>query len=145
MSKLRLNSGVSYLRIPSLVVDRFEVRSMPLYDLFCPVRDVPVFADELAESISVGGLANPVIVVRGPYYDLYRELRGVTEREKSLQLPNKPVVNCVYGGTNRVSAARSLGYTHIDCVLVPTFALGFRLQELQRNAYANGESTQVGQ
>jgi hypothetical protein len=145
MSKLRLNSGVSYVRIPSLVVDRFEVRSMPLNDLFCPVRDVPVFAEELAHSISDSGLANPVIVVRGPYEDLYRELRGTSERDKQLQLPDKPVVNCVYGGTNRISAARSLGYTHIDCVLVPTFALGFRLQELQRNAYTNGSSAQIGQ
>lgn len=109
---------------------------MALNELHCPVRDVPVFADEIAQSIKADGLANPVIVVRGPREDLAVEIeaRGGKDR-RQIKLPDVPVLNCVCGGTNRVSAASQLGYTHIDCVLVPTFALAMKLQELQRNSY----------
>ena len=134
MPKLRIRSRVSRLRFPGLVYDSFEIRSMPLNELHCPVRDVPVFAEELAQSIQAEGLANPVIVVRGPREDLVRELVATGGTGN---LPETPVVNVVYGGTNRISAARLLDYTHIDCVLLPSFHLGGRLQTLQRNDDAN--------
>ena len=66
MLKLRLRSYASALRFPGIAITSFEVRSMALNELHCPVRDVPIFADKIAESISADGLANPVIVVRGP-------------------------------------------------------------------------------
>lgn len=141
MNKLRITSRASRLRIPGLVIDTFEVRTMPIADLHCPVRDVPVFADEVAESIAKHGLANPVIVVRGPREDLEAESLALGGRRGSL--PDAPVVNCVFGGTNRVSAAKKLGYTHIDCILLPSFALGLKLQELQRNSYSRGTETQT--
>lgn len=133
MLKLRLRSHASALRFPGVAINTFEVRSMDLNELHCPVRDVPVFADEIAESIAGEGLANPVIVVRGPREDLEADIRARGGRGQTL--PNDFVVNCVCGGTNRVSAARQLGYTHIDCVLVPTFTLAMTLQDLQRNSY----------
>lgn len=141
MTRLRINSGASRLRIPGLVIDSFEIRSMPIDELHSPVRDVPAFADEVSESIAANGLANPVIVIRGPREDLIRELAKMTNVKGSL--PETPVVNCVYGGTNRISAAKALGYTHIDCILLPTFALGTRLQELQRRSYQSGAETKA--
>jgi hypothetical protein len=123
------------------VIDSFEIRSMPIDELHSPVRDVPAFADEVSESIAANGLANPVIVIRGPREDLIRELAKMTNVKGSL--PETPVVNCVYGGTNRISAAKALGYTHIDCILLPTFALGTRLQELQRRSYQSGAETKA--
>jgi hypothetical protein len=117
---------------------------MPIDELHCPVRDVPVFAAEVAESIARDGLANPVIVVRGPREDLATELTATGGTGE--QLPKTPVVNCVYGGTNRVTAAKSLGHTHVDCVLLPNFSLGRQLQDLQRNSYSDGTETEsVGQ
>ena len=112
---------------------------MALDALYCPVRDVPAFADELAASIEREGLANPVIVIRGPREDLVAEMRATGTDGK--HLPDTPVVNCVYGGTNRVAAARKLGYSHIDCLLLPTFALGERVQEMQRDSYARSSPT----
>jgi hypothetical protein len=142
MPKLKINSNASRLKFPGLVVSSFEIRSMPLNELHSPVCDVPAFAEEVAESIRANGLANPVIVVRGPREDLARELEALGDPGD--KLPDVPVLNCVYGGTNRVTAARNLGYTHIDCVLLPSFALGERLQDLQRASYHAGQAREVG-
>jgi hypothetical protein len=115
---------------------------MPIEDLYCPVRDVPIFAEEVAKSIVRVGLANPVIIVRGPRDDLVAQIK---ERGGSGDnLPDTPVVNCVFGGTNRITAARRLNYTHIDCVLMPDFTLGGLLQDLQRASYNATKATSVG-
>lgn len=143
MSKLHIRSRASRLRIPNLVIDSFEIRCMPIDELHLPVRDVAVFANEVAESIKREGMANPVIVVRGPREDLLTQLRAMGSTGSSL--PDTPVVNCVYGGTNRVSAARKLGYTHIDCILLPDFLLGLRLQEMQRDSYSASKAATVGE
>ncbi len=140
--KLRLRNRAAYLRVPRLAITQFEVRTFPIEDLHCPCRDVPIFAEEVAESIAREGLANPVIVVRGPREDLEREL--LAEGSSGKGLPDKPVVNCVWGGTNRISAAKLLGYTHVDCVVLPTFDLASRLQDLQRESYNATEARAVG-
>lgn len=115
---------------------------MAIADLDYFVRDVPEFAQEVAASIADQGLANPVIVVRGPREDLERELVNGGSRASSL--PDKPVCNVVMGGRNRVSAAELLDYTHIDCVLLPTFELALRLQDLQRESYSATRAESVG-
>lgn len=142
MSKLRLRNRASRVRVPGLAVNTFEVRTMAIADLDYFVRDVPEFAQEVAASIADQGLANPVIVVRGPREDLERELVNGGSRASSL--PDKPVCNVVMGGRNRVSAAELLDYTHIDCVLLPTFELALRLQDLQRESYSATRAESVG-
>ena len=129
------------MRIPALVIDSFEIRCLALTELYCPVRDVPAFAQEVMRSIETDGLANPVIGVRGPREDLVSQMESVGN---DAHLPDYPVVNCVFGGTNRVTAARELGYTHIDCILLPTFEMGMRLQTLQRGSYNGSKAESVG-
>lgn len=130
------------MRFKGIGVHTFEVRCMPIADLDFFVRDVPVFAEEIARSIDDTGLANPVIVVRGPHEDLRLELERIGA--VASRLPDKPVVNVVCGGRNRVSAAELLDYTHIDCVLLPTFELAMRLQEQQRNSYSATRADTAG-
>ena len=142
MRKLHLKTRASYMRIPAMVIDSFEIRCLAVTELYCPVRDVPAFAEGVMRSIEVDGLANPVIVVRGPREDLVSQMESVGG--SGAHLPDSPVVNCVYGGTNRVTAARELGYTHIDCILLPTFELGMRLQTLQRGSYNGSKAESVG-
>lgn len=142
MSKLRLRNRASYLSAPGLLVSAFEIRCMPLDDLHCPVRDVPAFAEEVATSIEREGLANPVIVVRGPRVDVVAEMES--RGGKPSMLPDTPVINLVMGGTNRVTAAKQLGYTAIDCVLLPTVSLALKLQDLQRGSYSATEAKSVG-
>jgi len=142
VTKLRINSRASRIKLAGLVMDTFEVRNLPLTELHCPVREVPTFADRLAVSIKESGLYNPIIIVRTTLEEL-RDYYG--ERGYDLRhLPKSDPVNCVWGGTNRIAAARELGYTSIDCVLIPDFYMAMRLQELQRNAYDKAESRADG-
>jgi len=115
---------------------------MSIASLRPSVRCVPSFAKEVARSIEQHGLSNPVIVVRGPREDLLRQLE---ERGDPDWLPKGEVLNIVFGGANRVLAARRLGYTHIDCVLIPTFALAIQVQQLQRESYDGATAKKVGQ
>lgn len=133
MPELHLRERISRLAVRGLSVNSFEIRCMPLDKLHLPVRNVAEFANEIAESLRDRGLDNPVIVVRGPREDLTAEILSGGGNADSM--PDIPVVNCVYGGTNRVTAARELGYTAIDCVLVPSFRLALRLQDIQRDHY----------
>lgn len=129
--KLHLSKRVSRVRYSGVVLVDFEVCSLPLDELWCPVSTVPAFVTELSASVSAHGLYNPIVVVRGPREDIIRDY-GIRPRG----LPESPVVNVVWGGTNRIAAIRSLGYSHADCVLVPNFALASQVQEAQRKNYS---------
>ena len=134
MSKLQLASRASRLSYSGVIVADFEVRCLKIKELHCPVRSVPAFAEKLQASIEREGLHSPVIVVRMPREDLvaYQEERNVS----TSFIPDRPWLNCVCGGTNRVEAALALGYDEIDCVLLPDLDLAFQVQARQRNAYA---------
>ena len=89
--------------------------------------------EESQDSILSGGLVNPIIVVRLPREDVVADW---TARKKPVtRLPDRPVLNVVWGGANRLAAAEALGYTHIDCVLLPNFDIGMDVQDAQRYSY----------
>jgi len=141
-----MRSRASFVQYAGVVIDRFPVRAMNLDDLYCPVRPVQSFVDEVRESIRDTGLMNPVIVVRKPredHLDYMRETKGGLKSKDPFDpilppdFPDSPVINMVWGGTNRVYAVRELGYSQVDCVLVPDFALAYLVQERQRNSYVD--------
>ena len=132
---LKLSSGVSRLILPGFTLNSFEIRALPLNELFCPVRDVPIFVEEIRESIKAEGLRNPVIIIRAPREDFVKEYIELGMHDLVDRLPATPVINHVMGGTNRVTAAKELGYTHVDCVLIPDFHLAKELQAVQRGSY----------
>jgi hypothetical protein len=142
MTKLRLKSRAGRLRYPGVAIHTFEVRNMPMHKLHCSVLDVPAFAEDVAESIKEHGLANPIIVVRAPREDMVLELTSLNGVEP--RLPEGEVLNVVYGGTNRFTAARLLGHTYVDCVLLPTFRLALQVQDQQRETYNGTEAFQAG-
>ena len=111
---------------------------MAVDDLCQPVRTVPIFVDEVRDSISKTGLMNPIIVVRAPREDVvlhYRDKHKATSGAPPNNLPDTPVINAIWGGSNRLDAVKQLGYTHVDCVLIPDFFTAMRVQTEQRNAY----------
>ena len=119
---------------------------MPVEDLWPPVSVVPVFADELRESIKEKGLMNPIIVVRLPQEDIAKHFEAVNFASKRGPgyLPDTPVINVIWGGSNRLEAVKQLGYTHVDCVLIPDFFAAMEVQNLQRNAYKKGKASATG-
>lgn len=133
MKALRIKSRAARVAYGGVALTSFEVRSMPLDDLFLPVRAVPAFASSVRDSVVADGLKNPVIVIRAPREDLVRWYQDIGWPHELL--PDQAVLNVVCGGTNRVTVARELGYTHVDCVLVPDPYLAMRMQAKQRESH----------
>lgn len=135
--KLHINKRLSRIGYPGVSIDTFEVRSLPLGELHPPVSVVPVFVEEIKESIAERGLINPIIVVRAPREDIQRHFYKIHGPDsKPLKLPeDRPVINMVWGGNNRLDAIRELGYTHVDCVIIPDFFAAMLVQNAQRDAY----------
>jgi hypothetical protein len=145
MSPLRIESKASRLSYSDVVITSFEVRSMPVASLWAPVSTVPIFMEEVKDSIEAHGLLNPLIVVRLPredilsYFEAVKKVQ-VTGKNRNANIPDSPVVNAIWGGSNRLSAVKQLGYTHVDCVLIPDFQTAMQVQVCQRATYASGES-----
>ena len=134
---LRINSRAAKVRYHDVVVDRFEVRTLPIEDLWQTVPAVPAFADEIQTSISTFGLVNPIIIVRLPLEDVtaHFKQKGYTKKNIVNALPDRPVLNVIWGGGNRVEVIRRMGYTHVDCVILHDFALATEVQNRQRATY----------
>ena len=144
MKSLQVNNRASRLRFPNVVIDSFEVRAMPIDELWPPVRVVPVFVEELKDSIAQAGLMNPIIVVRTPKEDLVRHFEKKNKlfpNWKHPPLPDGEVTNTIWGGSNRLEAVKQLGYTHVDCVLIPDFFTAMEVQTQQRNAYGDSNGS----
>jgi len=121
---------------------------MPIESLWAPVRTVPSFVDAVRDSIEETGLHNPIIVVRLPREDAVQHFQTMKRATYSKRdhppekldpphgFPETPVVNIIWGGSNRLDAIKQLGYTHVDCVLIPDFHVAMQIQEKQRNAYS---------
>ena len=136
-------------------ITSFPVKQLPVADLWQSVPVVPAFTEEIKRSVLDKGLINPIIVVRLPREDV---LEYFKDKYKTLDvnglcdfatMPYTPVANVVWGGTNRVEAVRELGFTHIDCVIIPDFETASQIQDSQRSSYkpikgdSHGETPQV--
>ena len=129
-----------------VVITSFEVRTMPVDSLWAPVSPVPLFAEEIKESIEAKGLMNPIIVVRLPREDIehhFKQMKHARKKLPKLAAPDIPVVNVIWGGTNRLAAVKELGYTHVDCVLIPDFHTAILIQDRQRSFYKESKSDGV--
>ena len=143
MSKvLHMANRASRVGYAGVVISDFEVRLLPVSELWTPVSIVPPFMQQVRDSIMEEGLLNPIIVVRAPREDVIRHFRavkaGLPEGAKDALpkgLPEEEVINTIWGGSNRLDAVKQLGYTHVDCVLIPDFFTAMRVQTEQRNAY----------
>ncbi len=123
---------------------KYPVVAHPVKDLWASVPKAIIHANvefykPLKESIQNEGLRNPIIVVKCTR----QELQGQKAKwgDKLCDLPfwmaddlNETQL-VVWGGSNRLYVARELGYTHIDCVMIPTFEDAMKLQKTHRSTH----------
>ena len=125
--------GIKYPVLVHSVNDLWA--SVPRADIHAGIE----FYKPLKESIEKEGLHNPLITVQCTR----QELKGQKAKwgNKLNELPfwigedlTKPVL-VIWGGSNRLYAAIELGYTHIDCVMIPTFEQAKKLQKTHRSSH----------
>jgi len=101
-------------------------------------RGVP-FYHNVKQDISANGLKFPLLVVECTFSQLKAQKEKYKKRILDLPTGYKDTdtVYVIWGGSNRLSIAKELQYTHVDCVLYPNgdFARAFADQALQRNPY----------
>ena len=103
------------------------------------VDDEVEFYKPLKELIQKEGLHNPLITVECTRLELKGQKAKWGKKLNDLpfwldeDLNEKLLV--IWGGSNRLYVARELGYTHIDCVMIPTFDAARKLQKTHRSTH----------
>lgn len=115
-------------------------QSMPSIDVL-PGRNTLPFKATLIEDIKRDGLHFPIMVVNSTYAQL---MEAKTKwGDKICELPfwhNEVRAEVkyqwsVWGGSQRLDAAKKLGYTHIDCAIIPSIAQAVKLQKEMRKPF----------
>jgi hypothetical protein len=101
------------------------------------------FLFKVMDSIKSEGLCFPILIVPATYSELYAQKKRFKNRMKDLPPEYDGIAYIVWGGSNRVEAARELGYTSIDCSVLEegAFDEAKKLQREHRKAYPNIHST----
>lgn len=115
-----------------------KIVELPLQDLWVSVPVVPKFQTLLEKDLIVSGMTFPILVVHATMAQL--RIQKEKYRHAMLELPkdktDEDMIYVVWGGSQRVTAARKLRFTHIDCVVYEgDFDTAFRTQALQRKEY----------
>ena len=123
----------------------YPVEVLPIADLWASVPQVETlrnkpFHENLKNDIEKDGLHFPLLTVHTTYNDIW--LQKEKYKSKLCELPftlteenkeNKMYV--IWGGSQRVRVAQELGYTHIDCAMIPNFKEARLLQRYMRAPY----------
>jgi len=122
----------------------YPIAQLPINELWASVPQAKVlngkpFYQPLLEDIQKNGLHFPLLCVHATYGDL--RIQKVRFRDKMCDLPfwaNEPddkQMYVIWGGSQRLRVAQDLGYTHIDCAMIPTLDEARGLQRYMRKPY----------
>lgn len=99
------------------------------------------FYEPVKKDIAKNGMKWPIMVVKSTREQLcYQKAKW---QNKISPLPfwmagvddMQIIQPTVWGGSNRLYIARELGYTHIDCAIIPTFDIAHLLQKTMRESH----------
>lgn len=123
--------------------EKYEVRVLPIKEIYisCPktvnLRGKPFFST-LMEDIKREGLHFPLLVA----HPTLSELKEKKNRYKNRMEPLPELKEgeewessrhwTVWGGSQRIRVAIELGYTHIDCAIIPSLDEARTLQSKMR-------------
>lgn len=122
----------------------YQITALPVQDLW---QSVPIanhvngneFYQPLRHDIENNGLKFPIIVVNATFRQLKEEKRK--HKQQMLDLPeghqDNDQIYVIWGGSNRYHIIKTLGYTTVDCVIIPNgqFGTAHKLQAVQRKPY----------
>ena len=101
------------------------------------------FLFKVMTSIKLEGLCFPILVVPATYSELFAQKKRYRDAMKDLPPEYAGIRHIIWGGSNRVEAAKELGYTSIDCSVLEenAFADAKIHQREHRKAYPHIHST----
>lgn len=98
------------------------------------------FYETLKSDIAADGLYNPLICVYATHAELIEKKKRHKHAMNELPFdPNNTDLNArqyvIWGGSNRYVVAKDLGYTHVDCTIIPKIDVAHRLQSEMRRPF----------
>lgn len=118
--------------------NRKTIVELPISHLWVSVRETERLQKLLLKDLPVNGLKNPILVVDATFAELEKQKTryGVAMHDIPKGFNPNDRIYVIWGGSQRVMAAKKLGYTHIDCVIYDNdFASAFKSQQLHRKDY----------
>lgn len=123
--------------------NQYPVRVFPIRDIFISVPKTEIlrgkpFYKLLLEDIERDGLHFPLLVSNPTRNELRRRKKQYKKRMSDLPEwtdgldENMQRQWTVWGGSQRIRVATDLGYTHIDCAIIPTLDEARTLQGKMR-------------
>ena len=123
---------------------KYPIKQIRVDDIWASVPKAEVhngieFYKPVKESIAKEGMHWPIMIVNCSR----AELKGQKAKWKQ-KINDLPFwmaedlnarMNVVWGGSNRLWIARELGYTHIDCAVMPNFETAHALQKTMRENF----------
>jgi hypothetical protein len=120
---------------------KYPLRVVALKDIWASVPKAKVhlgkvFFEPLKEDIAKNGLHNPILTIHCTREELKgQKAKNINDLPFWLDDDMQQKLYVAWGGSNRVYAAMELGYTHIECALVPTFNEARNLQKCHRHTH----------
>lgn len=114
-------------------------QSVPSVDVL-PTVNKP-FKKNLIDDIVRDGMHFPIMVVKSSHKDLLEAKLKFGNKINVLPFwhndrnPQSKYQWGVWGGSQRLDAAKQLGYTHIDSAVIPSIAKAVSLQKLMRKPF----------
>lgn len=137
---LTINSDLE----PLLKGRTYPVKQLPVDEIWASVpkaiihHGVP-FYEPVKADIKKNGMVWPIMVVTCTRQELKGQKAKWGNKINDLPFWMADDLNekmyVVWGGSNRLWIARELGYTHIDCAMIPNFAEAHNLQKTMRESH----------
>ena len=125
--------------------NKYQVKVLPIKDIWISVPKTEVlrgksFFKNLTEDIKKNGLFFPLLVAAPTRGEVKKKKKQFKERMMPLPnwedgLPDTTKLWVVWGGSQRIRAAADMGYTHIDCAIIPSLDEARTLQGKMRKPY----------
>ena len=113
---------MEYLPSPLDYWESYPIKSLPIQDIIQVCPTTTLFTQQVRERIAQEGLALPLLCVDMALERLIEwhketEGRGLMPVESYPQYKQRRCI-AVFGGNTRLVAAKELGYTHVDCIVL---------------------------
>ena len=112
---------MEYLTSPLDYWESCPIKSLPIQSIVQTCPTTTLFTQQVKKRLAQEGLALPLLCVDlalERLTELYEETTKGNMLSPESYPKNKERVVAVFGGNTRLVAAKELGYTHIDCIIL---------------------------
>ena len=112
---------MEYLTSPLDYWESCPIKSLPIQSIVQTCPTTTLFTQQVKKRLAQEGLALPLLCVDlalDRLIEWYKETEGGNMLSPESYPKNRERAVAVFGGNTRLVAAKELGYTHVDCIVL---------------------------